>query len=132
MATESAKRYLLAAILFAFAYLSQHTLESIFIVDFRFVFPFASDLTAYRAFLWLVYFPMAAAWVCAVGDTAPRAAAPAAKSNLAENLYLLVAVRHGRSDHPAGPVSSRSICSAFCHRLHSLCGSGGHVHRVFA
>jgi hypothetical protein len=26
-------------------------------VDFRFVFPFASDLTAYRAFLWLVYSP---------------------------------------------------------------------------
>jgi dienelactone hydrolase len=51
------KTVLLAAILFAFAVLSQHTLESIFIVDFRFVFPFASDLTAYRAFLWLVYSP---------------------------------------------------------------------------
>ena len=51
------KTFLLAAILFAFAYLSEHTLESIFIVDFRFIFPFASDLTAYRAFLWLVYFP---------------------------------------------------------------------------
>jgi hypothetical protein len=52
-----AKTALLAAILFVFAYLSEHTLESFFIVDFRFVFPFASDLTAYRAFLWLVYFP---------------------------------------------------------------------------
>jgi pimeloyl-ACP methyl ester carboxylesterase len=51
------KTALLAAILFAFAYLSEHTLESFLIVDFRFIFPFASDLTAYRAFLWLVYFP---------------------------------------------------------------------------
>lgn len=52
-----AKTALLAAILFLFAYLSEHTLESIFIVDFRFIFPFASDLTAYRAKLWFTYFP---------------------------------------------------------------------------
>jgi dienelactone hydrolase len=51
------KTILLAAILFAFAYLSEHVLEQIFIVDFRFVFPFASDLTPYRALLCLVYFP---------------------------------------------------------------------------
>ena len=48
---------LLAAILFLFAYLVEHTLEIIFIVDFRFIFPFASDLTAYRARLWFTYFP---------------------------------------------------------------------------
>ena len=52
-----AKTVLLAAILFLFAYLIEHTLESIFIVDFRFIFPFASDLTPYRAKLWLSYFP---------------------------------------------------------------------------
>ena len=52
-----AKTVLLAAILFLFAYLIEHTLESIFIVDFRFIFPFASDLTAYRAILWFTYFP---------------------------------------------------------------------------
>ena len=51
------KTILLAAILFAFAYFSEHVLEGIFIVDFRFVFPFASDLTPYRALLCLVYFP---------------------------------------------------------------------------
>lgn len=51
------KTILLAAILFAFAYLSEHVLEQIFIVDFRFIFPFASDLTPYRALLCLVYFP---------------------------------------------------------------------------
>ncbi|UCD77135.1 MAG: alpha/beta hydrolase [Desulfobacterales bacterium] len=51
------KTLLLATILFLFAYLSEHTLESIFIVDFRFIFPFASDLTAYRARLWFTYFP---------------------------------------------------------------------------
>ena len=52
-----AKTVLLAAILFLFAYLIEHTLESIFIVDFRFIFPFASDLTVQRARLWFTYFP---------------------------------------------------------------------------
>ncbi|MCJ7662593.1 MAG: alpha/beta hydrolase [Anaerolineales bacterium] len=48
---------MLAAILFLFAYASEHILEQIFIVDYRFVFPFASDLTAYRALMFLIYFP---------------------------------------------------------------------------
>ena len=52
-----AKTVLLGAILFLFAYLSEHTLESIFLVDFRFIFPFASDLTPYRTQLWFTYFP---------------------------------------------------------------------------
>jgi len=52
-----AKTVLLATILFLFAYLVEHTLENIFIVDFRFIFPFASDLTAYRTVLWFTYFP---------------------------------------------------------------------------
>jgi pimeloyl-ACP methyl ester carboxylesterase len=52
-----AKTLLLGAILFLFAYLSEHTLESFFLVDFRFIFPFASDLTPYRAQLWFTYFP---------------------------------------------------------------------------
>ena len=47
----------LAGILFLFAYGLEHVLEGIFIVDFRFIFPFASDLTPYRAFLFLVYLP---------------------------------------------------------------------------
>jgi pimeloyl-ACP methyl ester carboxylesterase len=51
------KTALLAAILFLFAYLVEHTLESAFLVDFRFIFPFASDLTTYRMKLWLTYFP---------------------------------------------------------------------------
>ncbi|UCH22805.1 MAG: alpha/beta hydrolase [Deltaproteobacteria bacterium] len=51
------KTILFAGALFVFAYLSEYILERIFIVDFRFVFPFASDLTPYRARLWLVYFP---------------------------------------------------------------------------
>jgi dienelactone hydrolase len=54
---QIAKTALLAAILFAFAYLSEYILERILIVDFRFIFPFASDLTAYRAFMWVIYFP---------------------------------------------------------------------------
>ena len=55
-----AKSVLLAGILFLFAYLVEHTLESIFLVDYRFIFPFASDLTAYRARLWFTYFPLLA------------------------------------------------------------------------
>jgi pimeloyl-ACP methyl ester carboxylesterase len=48
---------LLALALVAFAYGGEHVLEQIFIVDFRFIFPFASDLTGHRALLCLRYFP---------------------------------------------------------------------------
>ena len=51
------KTILLAGVLFAFVYLSEHLLEGIFIVDYRFIFPFASDLTPYRAVMFLLYFP---------------------------------------------------------------------------
>jgi dienelactone hydrolase len=51
------KTVLLALILFGFAYFSEHLLEQIFIVDFRFLFPFASDLTLERAWICLRYFP---------------------------------------------------------------------------
>jgi dienelactone hydrolase len=52
-----AKTAVLAAILFVFAYLFEHVLEQVFIVDYRFLFPFASDLTFYRAGMWFLYFP---------------------------------------------------------------------------
>ena len=55
---KGAKTVLLALILFGFAYFSEHLLEQIFIVDFRFLFPFASDLTPERAWLCLRYFPV--------------------------------------------------------------------------
>jgi hypothetical protein len=48
---------LLGVILFAFAYLVEHVLEAIFIVDYRFIFPFASDLTPYRFLMFLLYLP---------------------------------------------------------------------------
>jgi len=51
------KTALLALILFACAYLIEHLLEALFIVDYRFIFPFASDLTPYRFGMWLLYFP---------------------------------------------------------------------------
>jgi len=54
---QIAKTILLGSLLFAFAYLSEHLLESLFIVDFRFIFPFASDLTLHRTLLCLLYFP---------------------------------------------------------------------------
>ena len=51
------KTIILAGILFAFVYVCQYLLEAVFIVDFRFVFPFASDFTAERAWISLRYFP---------------------------------------------------------------------------
>jgi dienelactone hydrolase len=51
------KTVLLAVALFAFVYLVEHLLEAVFIVDYRFVFPFASDLTPYRFLMFLLYFP---------------------------------------------------------------------------
>jgi len=52
-----AKTALLALFLFGFACLGEHILEQIFIVDYRFIFPFASDLTPYRVKMALLYFP---------------------------------------------------------------------------
>jgi len=51
------KTTLLALVLFAFIYILESVLEAIFIVDFRFIFPFASDLTLYRSGMTLLYFP---------------------------------------------------------------------------
>lgn len=48
---------LLALVLFAFAYACQALLEAAYIVDYRFLFPFASDLTPYRWLMLLLYFP---------------------------------------------------------------------------
>lgn len=48
---------LLASLLFAWAYGSEHLLETLFLVDYRFIFPFASDLTPERAWIALRYFP---------------------------------------------------------------------------
>ncbi|MBT3276221.1 MAG: hypothetical protein HN368_23945 [Spirochaetales bacterium] len=48
---------LLAAVLFGYALGLQTALEKIFLIDFRFIFPFASDLTWHRSLLFLIYFP---------------------------------------------------------------------------
>jgi hypothetical protein len=52
------KTVLLALTLFALVYALEHVLEAIFIVDYRFIIPFASDLTPYRFGMWLIYFPI--------------------------------------------------------------------------
>jgi hypothetical protein len=52
------KTVILAGVLFSFAYAVEHLLEAVFIVDYRFIFPFASDLTPYRALMFLLYFPL--------------------------------------------------------------------------
>lgn len=46
-----------ALMLFLFVFLAEHLLERMFIVDFRFIFPFASDLTPFRVRMWFLYFP---------------------------------------------------------------------------
>jgi len=51
------KTTLLGLFLFGYAYALEHLLEAIFIVDYRFLFPFASDLTPNRWGMWLLYFP---------------------------------------------------------------------------
>ena len=51
------KTAILAVLLFAAAYGVEHGLEALFIVDYRFIFPFASDLTWARFKLFLVYLP---------------------------------------------------------------------------
>ena len=51
------KTILLAAILAGFAYGCEHLIEAVFIIDYRFIFPFASDLTLYRAGMCLRYYP---------------------------------------------------------------------------
>jgi hypothetical protein len=54
---ELSRAVLLAVILFGAAYLAEHTLEASFIVDYRFIFPFASDLTPHRAAMFFLYLP---------------------------------------------------------------------------
>jgi len=51
------KTALLALAIFAWVTTFEAVLERVFVVDYRFLFPFASDLTPYRAGMWLLYFP---------------------------------------------------------------------------
>jgi len=51
------KTVVLGVILFGFMYVSEYIVEQILIVDFRCIWPFASDLTLYRAWMFLLYFP---------------------------------------------------------------------------
>lgn len=62
------KTILLASLLFIFAYGVEHILESIFIVDYRFIFPFASDLTPYRVGMFFTYLPFVAAGFILMGS----------------------------------------------------------------
>lgn len=51
------KSALLALLLFGFVAAFEHRLEAMWLVDFRFVFPFASDFTPYRFLMFLLYLP---------------------------------------------------------------------------
>jgi len=50
--------FLLALVLFAFVYALQAIPESFLLVDFRYKFPYASDMTGYRWLMMLLYFPL--------------------------------------------------------------------------
>lgn len=52
------KSLLLAALLFGFVAALEHRLEAMWLVDFRFIFPFASDFTPYRFLMFLLYLPL--------------------------------------------------------------------------
>lgn len=49
---------LLGVVLFAFAYALQAGLESLTLIDYRYKFPYASDMTPYRWLMLLLYFPL--------------------------------------------------------------------------
>ena len=49
---------LLAILLFAFIYALEAIPESFLLIDFRYKFPYASDLTGYRLLMMLLYFPL--------------------------------------------------------------------------
>lgn len=52
------RSFLLAGVLFAFIYALQAIPEAFLLIDFRYKFPYASDLTAYRWLMMLIYFPL--------------------------------------------------------------------------
>jgi hypothetical protein len=55
---EMGKTIVAAFLLVGIAIALEQLFETFFIVDFRFVFAFASDLTAYRALMFFLYFPL--------------------------------------------------------------------------
>ena len=52
------RSFLLASVLFAFVYALQSIPESFLLIDFRYKFPYGSDLTPYRWLMTLLYFPL--------------------------------------------------------------------------
>jgi len=50
--------FLFAAVIFAFVYALEAIPEAFLLIDFRYKFPYASDLTGYRFLMMLLYFPM--------------------------------------------------------------------------
>ncbi len=52
------KSALFAGLLFGFVYSAEYVLEKILIVDHRFIFSFANDLTPYRWEMFFLYFPL--------------------------------------------------------------------------
>ncbi|HEY9077744.1 MAG TPA: CocE/NonD family hydrolase [Anaerolineaceae bacterium] len=46
-----------AGLIFLVVYGLEHLLEAVFLIDYRFIFPFANDLTPYRVGMMFLYFP---------------------------------------------------------------------------
>lgn len=52
------RAFLLAIVLFAFIYILEALPESLLLIDFRYKFPYANDMTSYRWLMMLLYFPL--------------------------------------------------------------------------
>jgi len=55
---QMGKTILLALLLFGIVYGLEHLLENLLLIDFRYIFPFASDFTGYRFLMFLLYLPL--------------------------------------------------------------------------
>ena len=55
---KTGKALLLSMVLFVFLYILEAGLEHFTLIDFRYKFPYASDLTPYRFLMFLLYFPL--------------------------------------------------------------------------
>jgi len=52
------RAFLLAVVLFGFVYALEAIPEALMLIDFRYIFPYASDLTGYRLLMMALYFPL--------------------------------------------------------------------------
>ncbi len=121
------KTLLLAIILFGWVYGWAHFLEKHFIVDFRFIFPFASDLTGYRANMFLIYFPYLLLGFLQLGIFLHGQLRPAPRTTRLRTFAAWSSVKILALIVPLLLFSGNPVCTALHNRLHPLRGAGRHV-----